>query len=134
MAEFEKGQIFLNHRSSNYYSSKPKYFIALSSANEEDDHIVCFVMNTERNMGKYHLNCNRKDEKFIIPPKRFPFIKKHTSIMLSLPCFYTLKEMYEDYIELLDVADDLLCRQIKVCINWKSIPPKFGNLIKESFI
>lgn len=133
MATFEKGQTFLDLGAINFYGEKGKYFIALSDAEYDDDLIVCFVMNTEKRMDKCHLHCNRELQKFIIKPNTFSFIKDYTAIMLILPCCYYLKEMYEPRIRLLDIADETLCRQIKNCIDWNEIPPKFKFLIKQSF-
>ena len=133
MAEFDIGQTFLDKRAVNFYREKSKYFIALSSANYDDDPIICFSMNTEKRMDKYHYNCNKKHQRFIIKPNVFSFIKNNTSIMLDSPCQYFLKEMYLDQIKLLDKAEELLCRQIKNCIDWNYIESKFAKLIKACF-
>lgn len=133
MAEFEIGHTFLDLKATNFYGEKGKYFIALSSAEYDDDPIICFVMNTENRMDKYHLDCNRGNQKFILAPNKFSFIKNHTSIMLSQPVQYSLRGIYEDNIKLLDKADILLCRQIKNCIDWNYIPHKFAELINSSF-
>ena len=77
MAEFEIGQTFLDIKSTNFYSQKEKYYIALSNAEYEDDPIICFVMNTERRMDKYHIDCNKKDQKFILEPNTLSFIKNY---------------------------------------------------------
>ena len=66
MAVFNKGQTFIDHKAIDLTGIKPKYFIALSSADDPDDMVVCFVMNTEHRMDKYHFNCNKKDLRFII--------------------------------------------------------------------
>lgn len=133
MAEFEKGQTFLDLKATNYQGTKGKYFIGLSNADYDDDIIVCFVFNTENRMDKYHLYCNSEVQKFILPPKIFPFLTNHSAIMLNQPCCYNLKEIYNDSIKLLEKADDNLSRQIKNCIDWGYIPPKFQTLIKQSF-
>jgi len=133
MAEFEKGQTFLDLKAINLYSEKGKYFIAMSNAEYEDDYIICFVMNTEKRMDKYHPKCNREHQKFIIKPYTFSYIKDYTSIMLAQPCCYQLSVMYEDNIKILDKADEILCRQIKNCIEWNYIPFKFAKIIKDSF-
>lgn len=133
MAEFEIGQTFLDLKSTNLYVQKAKYFISLSSADNEDDEIVCFVMNTENKMEKYHVGCNRQAQKFILLPDSLSFIINPTSIMLAEPARYYFREIYENNIKLLDKADLLLCRQIKNCINWDYISVKFANLIDASF-
>ena len=133
MADFELGQTFLDKKSTNYSGTKPKYYIALSSADDDDDPIICFVMNTERYMDKYSFGCNKQDEKFIIEKGTFSFIKYPTSIMLFSAVMYKLSEMYESKIVLYEVAKEKLCRQIKNCINWNSIPIKFQRIIKDSF-
>jgi hypothetical protein len=134
MAELERGQTFFDSRAVNLNQQKSKYFIALSNADFDDDLIVCFVMNTERRMEKYHIGCNKTSQKFIIKPGTFSFIKTYTSIMFDQPCCYQLNDIYEDNIKLLDKADDMLCRQIKNCIDWNYIPQKFSKLIKMSFM
>ena len=75
MAEFEIGQTLLDKQSTNFDGTKGKYFIALSSADYDNDPIICFVMNTERKMSKYHYNCNKKNQRFIIKPETFSFIR-----------------------------------------------------------
>lgn len=133
MAVFEKGQTFLDHEAIDFYGVNPKYFIALSNADFPDDKIICFVMNTENRMEKYHFNCNKNDLRFIIRSNTFSFIDHPTSIMLNKEIFYTFEEICQDHIELLDVADDLLTRQIKNCIDWNFILPKSKKLIFDSF-
>ena len=139
MAEFNIGQTFMDSQATYFdratlqYTKKPKFYIALSSAKYDNDLIVCFVMNTEKRMHKYNINCNKRAQKFIISPNTFSFINDYTSIMLSQPCFYQLKEMYENRIKWLDQASDILCKQIKNCIDLNEISPQFGNLIKKCF-
>ena len=53
--------------------------------------------------------------------------------MLDNASRYFLGEMYYDYIQLFEVADILLCRQIKNCIDWNYIPLKFAKNIKLCF-
>jgi len=133
MADFNKGQTFLDLSATNFQGTKSKYFIALSNAKDEDDLVVCFVMNTEHRMDKYHLLCNKSKQRFIIKPETFSFIKYYTSIMLVKEVFYQYSEFYKDNIKLLDIANETLIRQIKNCIDWKFLTPKAAKLIKESF-
>ncbi len=90
MAEFEIGQTFLDLESTNFYGTKGKYYIALSSADYDDDLIICFVMNTENRIDKYKYGCNKSARKFIIASKSFSFIDRDTSIMLNQPVCYKL--------------------------------------------
>lgn len=133
MAEFDIGQTFFDKKAVNLDHQKGKYFIALSSAEDLDDEIVCFVMNTETRMDRYKVGCNKNHDKYIIEPGTFSFIKKNTSIMLAQPARYFLYEIYGNDIILYEKADSLLCRQIKNCLNWNNIIIKFAKLIKESF-
>ncbi|OGU18266.1 MAG: hypothetical protein A2X61_15750 [Ignavibacteria bacterium GWB2_35_12] len=124
MAGYNKGQAFLDKKATNLDGTKGKYFIALSSAEYDDDDIICFVMNTERRMDLYHPLCNREKGKFIIKPNTFSFIKDYTSIMLKMEVYYKLTEMYEYNIILYETADELLLRQIKNCIDFNYILEK----------
>lgn len=133
MADFKKGQLFLDQSATNLQGTKSKYFIAMSNANDADDLIVCFVMNTEHRMEKYHLNCNRDAQRFILPPKTFSFISDFTSIMLVKEVFYQYHEMYGDNIRLFEIANDTLLRQIKNCVDWNYISSKARRIIQESF-
>lgn len=134
MAEFDKGQFFFDRKAINFQGPKGKYFIGLTDANEADDLIVSFVINTENNFNKYNLKCNSKAQKFILAPNEFSFLSKHSSIMLSIPCRYSFEEICESNIEILkDKADDTLCRQIKNCIDLEQIEPLFSNPIKECY-
>lgn len=133
MADFNKGQTFLDLSAINFYGTKGKYFIALSNAEYDDDIIVCFVMNTEHRMDKYHLLCNKNQQRFIIAPKTFSFISDYTSIMLVKEVFYEYSELFRDHIKLKDLADETLIRQIKNCIDLNYITPKAAKLIKDSF-
>ena len=133
MADFDKGQTFIDFEASNINQTKAKYFIGLSDAYDNDDTIICFVMNTEKRLDRYHFNCNRENHRFIIPVDTFSFIKKPTSIMLISEWWYTLNDMYANNIKLLDKASDLLARQIKNCIDWNFLRPKSRKLILNSF-
>lgn len=133
MADFEKGQFFFDKRAINHQGTKGKYFIGLNDAEYEDDVIVCFVINSEYRMDRLRLNCNKDENKFVLKPDSFQFIKHHSSIMLAIPNYYKLIEMYLPSIKLLDKADDLMCRQIKNCIDWSYIIQKYHKLIKDCF-
>jgi hypothetical protein len=133
MAEFDRGQTFLDLSATNQEGTKGKFFIGLSNADYADDSIVCFVFNTEKRMDKYHLGCNKEVQKYIVAPGTFSFVSAHSSIMLNQDYCYKLEEMYGDNIKLLDKADDNLSRQIKNCIDWDYILPKSALLIKQSF-
>ena len=133
MADIEIGQIFLDLKAISYQGEKAKYFISMSCANDIGDEFACFVMNTEKRMDKYSLNCNKKAQKFILAPNTFSFITNYTAIMLSRACLYKYEEICEKHIKLLDVATNILCRQIKNCIDWNFIQRKIAILIKDAF-
>jgi len=133
MADFNKGQTFLDKSATNQQGTKPKYFIALSDADYDDDTIICFVMNTEHRMAQYNWLCNKDKQRFIIKPQTFTFITVPTSIILSKEAYYRYSEMYKPNIKLLEMADDTLIRQIKNCIDWNYISVKAANIIKQSF-
>ncbi len=133
MADFKKGQLFLDKSAINIQGIKGKYFIAMSDAEDDDDLIICFVLNTERRMEKYHLNCNKNFQRFIIPPDTFSFIHEYTSIMLVKEVFYKFAEIFENNILLLDMTNEILLRQIKNGIDWNYISPKAKNIILKSF-
>ena len=133
MAEFNKGQTILDLSATNMVGTKGKFFIALSDADDVEDEIVCFVMNTEKRMEYYHKLCNKEKGKFIIEPGTFSFIKDNTAIMLKKEVYYKFNEMFDMNIKLLDVANDLLLRQIKNCIEFKYLLEKGIELIKNSF-
>ncbi len=133
MAVFEKGQTFLDKKALDFSGVSPKYFIALSNADYPDDKVICFVMNSENEMDKYHFNCNRDKFRFIIKKNTFSFINRPTSIMLIKEVIYTFEEICQSNIKLLDVANDLLTRQIKNCIDWNFLLPKSKELIINSF-
>jgi hypothetical protein len=133
MADLNKGQTFLDLSAINFFGTKGKFFIALSDAEDEDDLVVCFVMNTEHRMDKYNLLCNKNQQRFIIAPSTFSFVSEYTSIMLVKEVFYEYSEFFHDHIKLKDVADDLLVRQIKNCLDFNYLTPKAAKLIKDSF-
>jgi len=129
----KKGQTFLHKNATNYQGTKPKYFIALNQADGLEDEIVCFVINSENRMDKYVEGCNKGKGKYILKPNELSFITHHSSIMLDLPIRYYVKELFENDFVILDIANDLLCRQIKNCMNFDNIPSRFGNIIKDCF-
>ncbi|MBD3338069.1 MAG: hypothetical protein GF353_03100 [Candidatus Lokiarchaeota archaeon] len=135
MPTFEKGQTFLLTKSEKLLKrTKPKYFISLSDADSEDDIVVCFVMNTEHDFRNLSINCNKRVQKFILSPNIFSFLDRPTAIDLALPQGFTLSELLDNnQIRLFEIADDVLCRQIKNCIDWNFIAPKFQRLIKDCF-
>lgn len=134
MAEFERGQTFIDLKSSNINQTKAKYFIALSNANYEDDEIICFVMNTEQRMNLFNYDCNKNAGKFIIPNGTFKFIDRDTSIMLRTETYFLFSEILNSSsIKLLEIADEQLQRKIKNCIDFNFIPPKAKKIILDSF-
>jgi hypothetical protein len=133
MPGFEKGQTFLDRKALDLSGTKPKYFIALTDAEDADDEIICFVMNTENMMDRYHFECNKKDLRFIIRPGTFSFIDRETSIMLNKEVYYTFKELCNDNIKLLETANDLLVRQIRNCIDWNFMMLKTKRIIDHCF-
>lgn len=133
MAGIEIGQTFLDLKATNYQGTKGKFFIAMSCAEGFDDEFVCFVMNTEHHFNKYNLLCNKASHRFVIAPLTFTFLTHYTSIMLSIPHLYRCEEMYGNNIETFEVAEQLMCRQIKNCIDFNDIQLRFANYIKSSF-
>ena len=133
MAGLDRGQTFIDHEATNIDCTKAKYLIALSDADDPDDRVPCFVMNTERHMHKYHFGCNKEKYRCIVKEKTFTFINNPTSIMLKVEWYYTFEELCGRSIELLDIADDLLCRQIKNCIDWNQMLLETREIINKCF-
>lgn len=134
MADINIGQTFIDHHATNYYGEKSKYFVALSCADCPGDEFVCFVMNTEKQMEKYKLWCNKWKQKFIIPPGTLSFVSKETAVMLANPLLYRYDEILNSsHIKLLDVAPVVLFKQIKNCIDWNYIPRMMSEKIKAAF-
>jgi hypothetical protein len=135
MPDIEKGDTFLDIYASNIQGEKPKYFLCMNEAEELDDKIVCFVMNTERRMDIHTLGCNSNVGKFIIEPGTLDFIKVHTGILLSIARTYTLEEILSNnkIIQLDKITDHELLRRIKNCIDFDDLLPHETVLIKESF-
>lgn len=136
MATIDKGQFFLDHQAIKQGESKAKFFIALTEGDSDDEEVVCIVMNTEHRMDLYHVGCNKEKQKFVLYNKihKFEFLKNPSSLMLDEPCIYSVGEFYSDNIKILDdVADEILCRQIRNCIDDKHLLPKITRLIKECY-
>jgi len=134
MPLFKAGTTFLDHRALNIQGEKAKYFIGMNNADMEDDVIVAFVFNTEHRMDLYHVGCNKEKQKFVLQPKEISYLSDHTSVMLSLPRYYHLKEILDSTsIKELEKANDPLIRQIKNCLDLKNVAVKFQQLIKDSF-
>ncbi len=143
MAEFEKGDIFIDYRAVNIAGEKAKYFLCMNDANEADDKVVCFVMNTEGRMDKYHVGCNNSVGKFVLilgdtpleNTKGKSFLKNPTSLMLSKPRIYTVSEFLErsDIKFIGKIIDDKFLRRIKNCIDFNDLTFLEMRLIKEAF-
>lgn len=134
MPLFEAGTTFLDHHAINFQGVKSKYFIGMNNADAEDDVIVAFVFNTEYRMDLYHVGCNKEKQKFVLNPKEISYLTNYTSVMLSLPRYYNLKEILENNsIKELEKANKTLLRQIKNCLDLKNVAVKYQQLIKDSF-
>lgn len=136
MASIDKGQFFIDFEALKNGEQKSKFFIALTDGYADDDSIICFVINTEHRMDLYNIGCNRCKQKFILfkDIHQFEFLKEPSSIMLQEPRCYFVKDFYHDNIKVLnDKADDILCRQIKNCIDVGYIIPKFMKVIKACY-
>jgi hypothetical protein len=129
----KRGQTFIDKKAANIQGSKPKYFISLTDACEPNDELICFVINSENKMYNLREACNKEKRKYVLKPKDLTFIEHYSSIMLDMPSRYYLKELFGKDCDRLDVADELLCRQIKNCIDFNAIPSKYGDLIKACF-
>jgi len=82
----------------------------------------------------YHVGCNKEKQKFVLKPKDISYLTEYTSIMLSLPQYYYLKEILDsNSIIELEKANETLLRQIKNCLDLKNVAVKFQQLIKDSF-
>ena len=138
MAEFEKGQIFLDLKATNFDhpEGKSKYFLAMNDVNDEDDLIICFSINTEHRLDLYNVGCNAKPKaKYILIPGLHPEIKKHSYMLMNTTCQYSFGELINDSkIKLFNekLSDEKL-RQINNCIDKDSIVVKHLNIIKEAF-
>lgn len=134
MPLFEAGTTFLDQHAHNIQGEKAKYFIGMNNADNEDDVVIAFVFNTEHRMDLYHPGCNKEKQKFVLQPKEISYLTVQTSIMLSLPQYYRLKEIVDSKsIKVLDKVSETLSRQIKNCLDLKNVANKFHQLIKDSF-
>lgn len=136
MATIDKGQFFLDFTALKNGVSKAKYFITLTEGNEDEDSIICFVINTEHRMDLYNVGCNGNKQRFILfkDIHKFEFLKNPSSVMLDEACQYFIEEFYGDNLKILDdKADETLCRQIKNCIDEGYILPSFMSKIKENY-
>jgi hypothetical protein len=131
---FTKGTIFIDKKATSIQGIKPKYFIGLNNANEDDDKITCFVFNTENFPDKLIEGCNKEKEKFYLPPDKFSFLPNHTVIMLNRAVYYKLEEILTNTeITILETVSDILARQIKNCIDKNNIEEFGWNNINQSF-
>lgn len=131
---FIKGTIFIDKKSTNIQGIKPKYFIGLNNANDDDDRITCFVLNTEDYPDKLVEGCNKEKEKFYIPPNTFDFLRNHTVIMLNRASYYYMEELIsKTEITILETVTEVLARQIKNCINKNNIEEFGWKNIVQSF-
>ncbi|MBU0561455.1 MAG: hypothetical protein KKD86_15105 [Bacteroidetes bacterium] len=135
MPTIPKGQFFMDLYAMKDGESKPKYFIAMTEGEYDDDEIISMVLNTEHRLGIYRVGCNSKKQKYVLLPDNhdFSFLKNPTSIMLSEPCCYYTEEFYESRIKLYEIADENLLRRIKNCIDFGYMLPRWAKLIKDSF-
>jgi hypothetical protein len=134
MPLFTPGTIFIDIKAANLIGQKAKYFIGMNEANDEDDEIVCFVLNTEKFPEKLVIGCNKDKEKFFVPLNKFSFQTNPTSIMLYRAVFYYLRDILEDEnIKTIETVDEITARQIKNCINKDNIEEFAWALINSSF-
>ncbi|HEY3249606.1 MAG TPA: hypothetical protein VGK25_00675 [Ignavibacteria bacterium] len=131
---FQAGTIFLDLKAANIDGQKAKYFIGMNEANDEDDKVICFVLNTEHHPEKLTEGCNKNKEKFYVPLKKFNFQTANTSIMLYRTVIYKLEEIISSQdIKIIETVDETMARQIKNCIDKESIEPFAWELINASF-
>jgi hypothetical protein len=134
MPLWEAGTTFLDFHATNIHGQKPKYYISLNNADDEDDVLVSFVFNTERRMDLYHTGCNKGKGKFVVVPGSISFISEHSSIMLALPAYYLLKEIIDNSsVKILEKVGEKLLREIKNCLDLKHVIQKYHSRIKDSF-
>ncbi len=134
MCLLKRGQFFIDLRAANNQGTKPKYFIAMTSADFDDDWVVCFVINTERHMDKMaSIGCNKKRLAYVLEPGQFSFLTEYSSIFLRVRQ-YTLAELINsNTIKMLDIAPDELCRKIKNCCDKDNIEVKFWKMLNEEY-
>ena len=131
---FVKGTIFIDRKATSIQGIKPKYFIGLNNANDNDDRITCFVLNTENFPDRLTEGCHKEKEKFYILPDKFSFLPNHTVIMLNRAYYYHLEEIIsKTEITTLVTVSEILARQIKNCIDKNNIEELGWNNISQSF-
>lgn len=133
MVLVERGQTFIDHQATLNGKTKAKYFIALSKADDFDDELVCFVINSERSSKFQKHQCYKQYHKFTIRERTFSFIEHFSSIILDKPRIYNASKLTENNIIILEKAPDILQRQIKNCIDFNLLIPLYTQLIKNSF-
>ena len=135
MPEIERGRTFIDFESVSFNKKKPKFFITMNDADYDDDILVCFVMNSEKQREERNLsyNCNRLKGKFVIQEGVFSFITHDTSIMLKTPNYLKLEYIIGGNTKLYEIAPELIQRQIKNCLDFGYIQPQYAELIKKSF-
>jgi hypothetical protein len=114
---FLPGTIFIDQKAAaitGISEEKPKYFIGMNEANDEDDRVVCFVLSTENNPEKLKPGCNKDKARFFCQMGTFKFQTKQTSIMLHRAAYYYLREIVEsNSIKQVETVGDQLARQKK---------------------
>lgn len=134
MPFFEAGTTFIDFKATSIQGQKPKYFIGMNNAEDEDDIIIAFVFDTQHELGSLKVGCNKEKLKFILKPNELSFITELTAIQLATARYYTLKVLCSSKeIKILGKSSDVLARQIKNCIDMNYIVTKYHHLIKGSF-
>ena len=136
MCLIKKGQFFLDKKSCNIDGQKPKYHLVLTDGKEEEDKVLCLVLNSEKHMDKYKIGCNKSKQKYIISPEthKFSFLKNYTSIILMRVRTYFAREFYEDNLDVLkDFAEIDLMRQIKNCLDENNLLPNEKEILKNCY-
>ena len=130
---FVKGTVFLDSRATSQQGVKPKYFLGLNDANNEDDKIVAFVFNTEKFPEKLIIGCNKDKEKYFFINKQFSFQTAPTSLMLNRAYYFYLEELMTKRFNIGETIGDILARQIKNCIKVDNLEKIGYDLIRNSF-
>lgn len=106
----------------------------MTSADFDDDWVVCFVINTEHRMDQMtSTGCNKERLAYVLEPGQFSFITKYSSVYL-IATQYTLSDILNsDSIVLLETAPDELCRKIKNCCDKDNIEVKFMKMLNEEY-
>lgn len=132
---FAVGTVFLNFKAIRLQGTKPKYFIGMCNADEDDDYVVSFVFNTQNHLRDLKPGCNRKKGKFILLKVNMDFLTaEYTAVMLDAPQYYTLGEIIDNpNIKIIETAQDRLTRAIKNCIDMNNVGERFQDCIRQSF-